>query len=194
MSSHLIEKNGEGILGFITNHGYLDNPTFRGMRWHLLKSFDKIYVLDLHGNAKKKEVTPEGKPDKNVFDIQQGVAIIIAVKTKYNNIHNQELAIVKHGELWGKREEKNALLIKETLSSNFFQTIETPDPQYPFVKRDFSKLKKYVLNNGVQLNEYCLGTVATYKPAPVAASQKRGCTTLAAGLKLPFCYLRVNDL
>ncbi len=55
-AEHLIEKNGEGVLGFITNHGYLDNPTFRGMRWHLLKTFDKIWVLDLHGNAKKKEV------------------------------------------------------------------------------------------------------------------------------------------
>ena len=80
LSSHLIEKNGEGVLGFITNHGYLDNPTFRGMRWHLMKTFDRIWVLDLHGNAKKKEVTPEGKPDKNVFDIQQGVSIIIGVK------------------------------------------------------------------------------------------------------------------
>ncbi len=72
-AEHLIEKNGEGVLGFITNHGYLDNPTFRGMRWHLLKTFDKIWVLDLHGNAKKKEVSPDGSPDKNVFDIQQGV-------------------------------------------------------------------------------------------------------------------------
>ena len=78
----LIEKNGEGVLGFITNHGYLDNPTFRGMRWHLLDTFDKIYVLDLHGNAKKKEVTPEGKTDKNVFDIQQGVSIIIGVNAR----------------------------------------------------------------------------------------------------------------
>jgi predicted helicase len=80
LSEHLIEKNGEGVLGFITNHGYLDNPTFRGMRWHLLNTFDKVYVLDLHGNSKKKEVTPEGETDKNVFDIQQGVAIIIALK------------------------------------------------------------------------------------------------------------------
>lgn len=82
MASYLIEKNGEGVLGFITNHGYLDNPTFRGMRWRLLKDFDKIWILDLHGNANKKEVTPEGQPDKNVFDIRQGVAIIVAVKTK----------------------------------------------------------------------------------------------------------------
>jgi N-6 DNA Methylase len=76
-----IEKTGQGILGFITNHGYLDNPTFRGMRQNLMKSFDEIYLLDLHGNSKKKEIDPAtGAPDKNVFDIQQGVAIGIFVK------------------------------------------------------------------------------------------------------------------
>lgn len=81
-SSHLIEKNGEGILAFINPHGYLDNPTFRGMRWHLQKTFDKIYTIDLHGNAKKKETAPDGSPDHNVFDIMQGVSINIFVKKK----------------------------------------------------------------------------------------------------------------
>ncbi len=103
LSSHLIEKNGEGVLGFITNHGYLDNPTFRGMRWHLMHTFDRIWVLDLHGNAKKKELTPEGAPDKNVFDIQQGVSIIIAVKKKDGS---KDLAEVMHGDLWGTRAAK----------------------------------------------------------------------------------------
>ncbi|MBP6927395.1 MAG: N-6 DNA methylase [Caldisericia bacterium] len=76
-----IEKTGSGILAFITNHGYLDNPTFRGMRQSLLETFDEIYVLDLHGNAKKKEACPDGSKDENVFDIQQGVAIGLFVKT-----------------------------------------------------------------------------------------------------------------
>ena len=80
--SHLIEKNGEGILAFINPHGYLDNPTFRGMRWHLQKTFDKIYTIDLHGNSKKKETAPDGSADVNVFDIQQGVSINIFVKKK----------------------------------------------------------------------------------------------------------------
>lgn len=83
-SQHLIERNGEGILAFINNHGFLDNPTFRGMRWSLLKTFDKIYVLDLHGNSKKKEKCPDGSKDENVFDIQQGVSINIFVKKKDN--------------------------------------------------------------------------------------------------------------
>ena len=81
MAEDLIAKNPSGgVLGFITNHGYLDNPTFRGMRWHLLKTFDKIWVLDLHGNSKKKEIAPDGSSDKNVFDIQQGVAIVIGIR------------------------------------------------------------------------------------------------------------------
>lgn len=75
-----IDRTGSGILAFITNHGYLDNPTFRGMRQSLEKTFDEIYIIDLHGNSKKKEVTPNGLPDKNVFDIQQGVAVCFMIK------------------------------------------------------------------------------------------------------------------
>lgn len=75
-----IRKTGEGVVAFITNHGYLDNPTFRGMRQNLLQTFDEIYVFDLHGNSKKKEKSPDGSADQNVFEIQQGVAILLAVK------------------------------------------------------------------------------------------------------------------
>jgi len=75
-----IECTGQGILAFITNHAYLDNPTFRGMRQSLMNTFDEIYVLNLHGNVKKKEISPDGGKDENVFDIQQGVAISIMVK------------------------------------------------------------------------------------------------------------------
>ena len=75
-----IEQTGYGILAFVTNHGYLDNPTFRGMRESLMNTFDKIYVMDLHGNTKKKERAPDGSADQNVFDIQQGVAVCIMVK------------------------------------------------------------------------------------------------------------------
>ena len=109
MSEHLIEKNGEGVLGFITNHGYLDNPTFLDMRSRLRETFDRIFVLDLHGNAKKKEVSPDGSPDKNVFDIQQGVAIIVAVKHRTGGKSKQP-APVHHAELWGTRDSKNQAL------------------------------------------------------------------------------------
>jgi predicted helicase len=107
-SEYMIEKTGVGILGFITNHGYLDNPTFRGMRWHLMSTFNFIYIIDLHGNANKKEKTPSGSKDENVFEIQQGVSIILAVKK--DNKNSNELAQIYHLDLWGKRQEKfNAL-------------------------------------------------------------------------------------
>lgn len=77
-----IDQAGEGVLGFITNHSYLDNPTFRGMRQSLMRSFDEMYLLDLHGNSLKKERSPDGSKDENVFDIQQGVAIAILIKKK----------------------------------------------------------------------------------------------------------------
>ena len=138
-AEHMIAKNGEGILGFITNHGYLDNPTFRGMRWHLLNTFDKIWVLDLHGNAKKKEVAPDGSPDKNVFDIMQGVAIIIAVKRKTKTPATPplgHLAELYHGELWGDRKGKYDALWGKAHIAAADALLENRAPHFPFVVRD----------------------------------------------------------
>jgi hypothetical protein len=136
-AEHMIEKNGEGILGFITNHGYLDNPTFRGMRWHLLDTFDKIYVLDLHGNAKKKEVSPDGSADKNVFDIMQGVAIIIGVKKATAGRNDKALADVFHSELWGGRDGKYENLWSARLNLESFSTISYREPLFDFVPKEF---------------------------------------------------------
>ena len=96
----LIERTGTGILGFISNHSYLDNPTFRGMRLSLLREFSEIRFLDLHGNSKKKERTPDGDKDENVFDIQQGVAIGLFLR----KIDHNGPARVLHADLWGKRD------------------------------------------------------------------------------------------
>ena len=96
-----IEQAGRGVVGMITNHGYLDNPTFRGMRQSLMRTFDDIYVLDLHGNSLKKETCPDGSPDENVFDIRQGVAIAFFIK---RGGKQKSDAIVHHADLWGTRE------------------------------------------------------------------------------------------
>ncbi len=159
MAEHLIDRNGEGVLGFITNHGYLDNPTFRGMRWHLLKTFDKIYVLDLHGNAKKKEVAPDGGSDKNVFDIQQGVAIIIAIKTQpsvkadvRSNGKNVPLAKVFHGDLWGDRKSKYEKLWTSDLKSFDWAELELRGPRFPFVVRNWELQEEYL--KGFSVREF----------------------------------------
>lgn len=148
MSSHLIEKNGEGVLGFITNHGYLENPTFRGMRWHLLKTFDKIWILDLHGNSKKKEVAPNGMVDKNVFDIQQGVSIIIGVKKKDAM---PSLAQVFQGELWGDRASKYGTLSTRSISDSIFSPLVAIAPNYLLSRRDLSASDEY--SKGILLSE-----------------------------------------
>lgn len=135
-----IDKTGAGILGFVTNHGYLSNPTFRGMRLSLMKTFDEIFVLDLHGNAKKKERAPDGGPDENVFDIQQGVAISLFIKHK--NI-SQGLGQTFHADLWGKRGSiseggKYGWLAENTVNSTKWTELVPRSPGYLFTPRDES--------------------------------------------------------
>ena len=110
-SEQIIDKNNEGILAFVSNNGYLDNPTFRGMRGSLLRSFDKIYIVNLHGSANKKETTPEGGKDENIFDIMQGISLFIGVKTTAC----KSWAKVYYTDIWGTREKKLAELSKGDL-------------------------------------------------------------------------------
>lgn len=140
-AEHFVEKNNEGIVAFINPHGFLDNPTFRGMRYHLLETFDTIYVLDLHGNSKKKETCPDGSPDQNVFDIQQGVSINIFVKTGKKK--KWQLASVFHADLYGKRDEKYAFLQEQSLETIDFTTVENTAPNFFFVPKDFSLSSEY---------------------------------------------------
>lgn len=135
LGEYFIKKNSEGILAYITNHAYLDNPTFRGMRWHLLNTFDDIYIIDLHGNSLKKEKTPDGKKDMNVFDIKVGVAIIIAVKRK-NNKAKTQLANLYHKDLWGERYDKYEQLDALTLKNIPLAKPPNFEPYYFFIQKD----------------------------------------------------------
>ncbi len=132
-----IEQTGEGVLGFITNHSYLDNPTFRGMRQSLMNTFEQIYLLDLHGNSLKKERCPDGSEDKNVFDIRQGVAIGLFVKKA--GLERK----VHHAELWGIREKKYNWLEQNDISTTQWTKIHPKSPSYFFVPRDEDLLERY---------------------------------------------------
>ncbi|MDL2122978.1 MAG: N-6 DNA methylase, partial [Deltaproteobacteria bacterium] len=136
-----IDQAGEGVLGFITNHGYLDNPTFRGMRESLMNSFNEIYLLDLHGNSLKKEKCPDGSKDENVFDIRQGTAIALFIKTKGRNSENGKK--VFHSELWGMRKEKYDWLINNDITTTKWQEIAPKSEFYLFVPRDERLLELY---------------------------------------------------
>ncbi len=146
---YLIEKNGEGILAFISNNSFIDGITHRQMRKHLLESFDKIYILDLHGSAKKKETTPDGGKDENVFDIQQGVSINLFIKN--NRKKKNELGKVFHFNLFGLREDKYKNLFYNSYNSIGFKSIEFQKPYYFFVLKDFESEEQY--NSGFSLNE-----------------------------------------
>lgn len=138
---HFIEKNGNGVLAYINPHGFLDNPTFRGMRWNLLKTYDKIYTIDLHGNAKKKETAPDGSADMNVFDIEQGVSINLFIKT--GNKKTNELGQIFHYDLYGKREFKYEFLLENSLISVPYKELENTKPNYFFTSKDFVEEKSY---------------------------------------------------
>ena len=136
-----VDKNTEGVLAYINNHSFLDNPTFRGMRWNLMQSFDKIYIIDLHGNSKKKEVCPDGSKDENVFDIQQGVSINIFIKN--GKKRKGKLAEVYHCDLYGKRQYKYNFLAEHSFGDTDFKRIEPNEPFYFFVPRDESNRTVY---------------------------------------------------
>jgi len=150
-----IEQTGYGILAFITNHGYLDNPTFRGMRQSLMQSFDDIYILDLHGNSRKKERSPDETKDENIFDIQQGVTIGIFVKTKKKS-NVSSVATIHHAHLWGPREKyektghvnrliggKYYWLSQNDLTTTEWKTLTPQSPFYLFTPQDGDLWSEY---------------------------------------------------
>ncbi|HSW90033.1 MAG TPA: type ISP restriction/modification enzyme [Patescibacteria group bacterium] len=145
LAESMIEKTGDGVVAMITDNGYLDNPTFRGMRWNLVKTFDKIFVLDLHGNAKRQEKSPDGSKDENVFDIMQGVSIILAIKTGKKVKEN--LGEVYHADLYGTRKHKFAKLSE----APDWQELELDSKMLYFVPKNVSGKDEY--EKGLKLNE-----------------------------------------
>jgi adenine specific DNA methyltransferase len=153
LGSYFIEKNKSGILIYINNNSFLDNPTSRGMRYHLLKTFDTIYVIDLHGSTLKKETTPSGETDENIFNIKQGVSINIFFKKTTPSEESKQniLAKVYHYDLYGKRAEKFAFLSENNLHTIPFTQLSPTAPYYLFVPKDNTFLAEY--NQGFSINE-----------------------------------------
>lgn len=146
---YFVDKNGSGILAYISNNSFIDGLVFRQMRKHLLESFDKIYILDLHGNAKKKEVCPDGSADQNVFDIMQGVSINIFVKTGKKK--KNELGNFFQYDLQGKRDFKYDFLRDNSLKTLKWNIINCSEPNYFFANKDFKDISEY--NNGFKVDE-----------------------------------------
>ncbi|EOI3983842.1 type ISP restriction/modification enzyme [Campylobacter jejuni] len=142
-----IDSQESGIFAFISNNSFLDNPTFRGMRYSLMQSFDKIYILNLHGDVNKKEKAPDGSKDDNVFDIKQGVSINIFIKqnskTKNTNIY--------YHDLHGKRKDKYEFLYENDLNSIKWTLIKNNEPFYLFLPQNNDLLEEY--NKGISVKD-----------------------------------------
>lgn len=182
LAQYYIERNECGVIGFINPHGFLDNPTFRGMRWNLLKTFDKIYTINLHGNNKKKEVCPDGSPDENVFDIQQGVSISMFIKTGEKKA--KELGKVYYYDLYGKREEKYDFLTNTLFSEVEYKELNPIAPMYFFVPKDFELMEEY--EKGVKVNDlFSLGSmgITTGRDKEMVSIQP-----FKSVNNLPYCY------
>jgi len=134
-----IERTGYGVIGMITNHTYLSGLIHRGMREELIKAFDEIYLLNLHGSALLGETDPDGGKDENVFDIRQGVAIALFVRQP----DHDGLAHVQYSDLWGLREGKYRYLRENDVSTTEWQALEPRPPYFFFVPKDFDLLSEY---------------------------------------------------
>ena len=149
LAQDYIDRNDNGVIGYINNNGFLDNPTFRGMRWNLLKSFDLIYIVNLHGNAMQNETGENGGKDENVFDIRQGVSINIFIKT--GKKAKNELGEVYYTDLYGTRKNKYDQLNSISLENASFIKLDITDPLYLFVPQKAEGKEEY--NLGFSINE-----------------------------------------
>lgn len=148
LAEHYVEKNESGIVGFITSNSYLDGPIFRGVRWHLLNTFDDIYILNLHGDT--DEVIPKNvKLDKNIFDITEGVAIVLLVKKTSRT--NKKLADVFYADLYGERKHKNDFLDNHSLNDIDFKKLKLTEPNHFFVPKDMKAQSEF--EKGFSLTE-----------------------------------------
>ena len=134
-----IDRNGEGVFGYIVNNSFLDGPVFRGMRQSLMESFTAIYHLNLHGSIRRTAVVPNGKKDENVFDIQQGVGILLCVKERGNSAP----ANVYYADMWGSREEKYRVLSETDVQTTEWEELPAVSPLYLFVPQNTEHKAEY---------------------------------------------------
>jgi len=135
-----IERTGYGIVGMITDNSYLSGLIHRGVREELMKTFPEIYVIDLHGNSRSGETTPDGSKDENVFDIQEGVAISLMVRPDTDELPEPE---VRHADLWGEREAKNERLASTDVSATDWAELSPQEPRFFFIPRDLAQQSEY---------------------------------------------------
>ena len=165
-AEQIINKNTDGILAYVSNNGYLDNATFRGMRGSLLRTFDLIYIVNLHGSANKKEVCPDGSKDENIFDIMQGVSLFVGVKKS----QSPTWAKVYYADVWGTRESKFKTLAEGNIT---FSELNLDQKMAYFVPFDNSLKNSY--DKGISVTDlfkvYVSGIVSGKDEVAIASTK-----------------------
>lgn len=141
-----IQNTGRGIISFVINNTFLDAITHRSLRSSLLQSFNEINIINLHGSIKKKEKSPDGSKDENVFDIQQGVGICFFTKEH----QSKSFTGIKHSDLWGYRESKYNYLFRETIQSTNWMNLNPQPKHFFFVPKDFNLQNEYFAYEGLK--------------------------------------------
>ena len=192
LGQYYVDRNKEGVLAYICNNGFLEAPTFRGMRWNLLHSFDKIYIINLHGNSKTKETTPDGEKDENVFDIMVGTSINIFIKTGKKK--KGDLAEVFYKDLYGLRGDKYEYLVSHVLSSVDFKKLNYSEPFYPFVEVDEEGKSEYMTGFGVDkiFSTWTLGFVTANDKLNISFSQEEHIKKIQEFLEMPEIEWRIK--
>ncbi len=192
LGQYYVDRNKEGVLAYICNNGFLEAPTFRGMRWNLLHSFDKIYIINLHGNSKTKETTPDGEKDENVFDIMVGTSINIFIKTGKKK--KGDLAEVFYKDLYGLRGDKYEYLVSHVLSSVDFKKLNYSEPFYPFVEVDEEGKSEYMAGFGVDeiFSTWTLGFVTANDKLNISFSQEEHIKKIQEFLEMPEIEWRIK--
>ena len=146
LAQQYIHENNGGIIGYINANSYLESLTFRGMRYQLLKEFDEIYIINLHGDTKTRETSLRGEKEENVFQIQPGVCINLFVKKQLAEGEvrpDSHMAEVYYTDVYGSKKIKLALLNENDVSTLKFSKVELHAPMYFLVPIDFSHEEEF---------------------------------------------------
>jgi predicted helicase len=189
-----IHEMGEGVVGFVTNHAYLDNPTFRGMRQSLMNSFNEIYILNLHGNAMKKEKCPDGSTDENVFDIRQGVAISLFIKKKNQGTDCK----VFYADIWGLRRDKYEQLWLNNINTIKWQRIFPTSEFYLFTPAaaQRAKTKTYMYQRFHKVTDifpvHSVGIITARDKLTIKGNEEEVYTTISNFSQVDEAFARLN--
>jgi hypothetical protein len=127
-------KPSRGIVAFVSNYSWVSEPSFTVLREHLLNSFDKIWIENLHGNRKISEYAPDGRTSETIFaiagyspGIQQGVVTSLWVRK--GSEHKPTKILFRDDIDEARASDRRAQLLESLVAKKFDESYQRADPQ-----------------------------------------------------------------